>query len=400
MSEFQLAAGLEAFRAEARKLAEKAFREKAAHWDEREEFPAENRDLLARLGHLGMVIPERYGGAGAPVIQGAVFLEEIARVCFNTALVCQLALNGPTRAIAVLGTEEQKWRWLPKCASGEYMFAIGISEPGAGSAVTDMTSTASADGGIYVLKGQKAFCTGGHLATHVLVFSRFGKTEGARGIGALVVDKGMPGFEVGRPARKMGGRGMPEVELYFDGCRVPKENVLVAGTPQSTRSFKQLMGSFGPERVGNAAMCLGIAQGAFELARAYSEQRRQFGRPICEFQGIQWKIADMATQIHAARLMVYRAATNLKDGFPDPLEAAMAKLYANEMVQRVANEALQIHGHSGFTRELPLERMLRDARGFALGGGTTEILRNTIAAMIYGRSFDQRGGRSNEENRQ
>lgn len=392
MTSFQLEPELEEFRQEVRKFAEKAFREKAAYWDEEEAFPQENRDLLAKLGYLGLVIPEEYGGSGAPVIQATVLLEEVARVCFNTALICQLALNGPSRAIEVLASAEQKRRWLPKCATGEHMFAIGISEPGAGSGMTDMTTSVTPEGDHYLLKGQKAFCTGGHLATHILVFARFGKSEGPRGIGALIVEKGTPGFEIGHPARKMGGRGMPEVELYFDNCRIPKEDVILAGDPASTKSFKVLMSSFGPERVGNAAMCLGVAQGAFEIAKAYSEERQQFGRPICEFQGIQWKIADMATQIHASRLMIYRAATHLKNGFPDPLDATIAKLYANEMVQRVTNEALQIHGHYGYTREFPLERMVRDARGFALGGGTAEILRNTIAAMVYGKSFDQRRG--------
>lgn len=390
-STFQLDAATESVRDEIRRVAERAFRAKAAHWDEKEEYPAENRELLARLGYLGIVIPEAYGGAGASVIQGTVLLEEIARVCFNTALVAQLAINGPARAITVLGSEDQKRRWLPGCARGEHLFAIGISEPGAGSAMTDMRTSARPEGDHIVLHGEKSFCTSGHLATHVLVFARWGKSAGPRGIGAVVVERGTPGFSIGHPAPKMGGRGVPEVELFFDRCRVPRENVLLPGDPDSTRSFKRLMSSFGPERVGNAAMCLGVAQGAYELARAYSLERQQFGRPICEFQGIQWKVADMATQIHAARLMVYRAATHLVDGFPDPLEAAQAKLFANEMVQRVTNEALQIHGHYGYTREFPLERMVRDSRGFALGGGTTEILRNTIASMVYGRAFDQRG---------
>ncbi len=389
---FQLSPDFESFREDARRMAERAFRAKAAYWDEQEEYPQENRDLLAELGYLGLVIPEEYGGAGAPVIQGTILLEEVARVCFNTALVTQLALNGPARAVAILGSEEQKRRWLPGCVSGKHLFAIGISEPGAGSAMTDMSTSATPDGEHIVLNGQKAFCTSGHLATHVFVFARWGKTQGPRGIGALMVERGTPGFEIGHPAPKMGGRGVPEVELYFDHCRVPAENLIMAGDPDSTRSFKRLMSSFGPERVGNAAMCLGVAQGAYELAKSYSLERQQFGRPICEFQGIQWKIADMATQIHAARLMIYRAATNLVDGFPDPLEAAYAKLYANEMVQRVTSEALQIHGHYGYTREFPLERMVRDSRGFSLGGGTTEILRNTIASMVCGRSFDQRRG--------
>ncbi|WP_420466423.1 acyl-CoA dehydrogenase family protein [Panacagrimonas sp.] len=389
---FQLDPELESFRQEARKMAERAFAAKAAYWDEEEIYPTENLKLLAELGYLGLVIPEEYGGSGAPIIQGTILLEEIARVCFNTALVAQVGINGPSRAITILANEEQKKRWLPGCVSGENIFGIGISEPGAGSAMTDMITSATPDGDHIILNGQKCFCTGGHVATHILVFARWGKTQGPRGIGALVVEKGTPGFEIGHPGPKMGGRGVAEVELFFDHCRVPVENLIMAGDPNSTRSFKRLMSSFGPERVGNAAMCLGVAQGAYELARSYSLERKQFGKPICEFQGIQWKIADMATQIHAARLMIYRAATNLVDGFPDPLEAAYAKLYANEMVQRVTNEALQIHGHYGFTREFPLERMVRDSRGFSLGGGTTEILRNTIAAMVYGRAFDQRKG--------
>ena len=393
---FQLDPELESFREDARKMAERAFAAKAAYWDEEEIYPTENLKLLAELGYLGLVIPEEYGGSGAPIIQGTILLEEIARVCFNTALVAQVGINGPSRAITILANEEQKKRWLPGCVSGENIFGIGISEPGAGSAMTDMITSATPDGDHIILNGQKCFCTGGHVATHILVFARWGKTQGPRGIGALVVEKGTPGFEIGHPGPKMGGRGVAEVELFFDHCRVPVENLIMAGDPNSTRSFKRLMSSFGPERVGNAAMCLGVAQGAYELARSYSLERKQFGKPICEFQGIQWKVADMATQIHAARLMIYRAATNLVDGFPDPLEAAYAKLYANEMVQRVTNEALQVHGHYGFTREFPLERMVRDSRGFALGGGTTEILRNTIAAIVYGRAFDQRAGsRSN-----
>ena len=385
-------AELEEFRATIRKFAKDALAPKAAYWDEHEEYPAENRALLARLGYLGLVIPEEYGGSGASIEHASILLEEVSRVCFNTALICQLALNGPSRAIEILGNAEQKRRWLPKCASGEYMFGIGISEPGAGSATTDIVTTAKEDGDSFIVNGQKMFCTGGGQATHVLVFARFGKTVGAKGIGALIVEKGTPGFETGHPARKMGGRGVAEVELYFDQCRVPRQNVLVPGDPNSSKTFGVLMSSFGPERVGNAAMCLGVAQGAFDQAVAYSSERHQFGRPICEFQGIQWKIADMATQIHAARLMIREAARKLENGFPRVMEATCAKLYANEMVQRVTNEALQIHGHYGYTRDFPLERMVRDSRGFALGGGTVEILRNTVASLVYGRTFNQRRG--------
>jgi len=390
---FKLDPELEDFRNEARKLAEREFAPRAAHWDEAEEFPAANRDKLAELGYLGMFIPEEYGGSGAPVIQGTVFLEEMARVCFNTALVSQLYLNGPSRAISVLGSDEQKKRFLPDMAAGKKFIAIAISEPEAGSAVTDLRTTATRDGDGWVLNGNKCWSTGAHVADYALVFCRFGKASGAKGIGAFVVDLKKPGARIGHISLKMGGRGLTEAEIILENYKAGPEDVLVEGNPESSRSFALLMSSFGPERVGNAAMCVGLAQGAFDAAKSYSEIRHQFGRPIKEFQGLQWKIADMATQIHAARLMVYRAATNpAPNGFPDPMDATMAKLYANEMAQRVTNEALQIHGHNGYTREYPLERMVRDARGFALGGGTVEILRNTIAAMVYGHSFDQRRG--------
>ncbi|KRS10436.1 butyryl-CoA dehydrogenase [Roseovarius atlanticus] len=390
---FKLDPELEDFRNEARKLAEREFAPRAAHWDEAEEFPAANRDKLAELGYLGMFIPEEYGGSGAPVIQGTVFLEEMARVCFNTALVSQLYLNGPSRAISVLGSDEQKKRFLPDMAAGKKFIAIAISEPEAGSAVTDLRTTATRDGDGWVLNGNKCWSTGAHVADYALVFCRFGKASGAKGIGAFVVDLKKPGARIGHISLKMGGRGLTEAEIILENYKAGPEDVLVEGDPESSRSFALLMSSFGPERVGNAAMCVGLAQGAFDAAKSYSEIRHQFGRPIKEFQGLQWKIADMATQIHAARLMVYRAATNpAPNGFPDPMDATMAKLYANEMAQRVTNEALQIHGHNGYTREYPLERMVRDARGFALGGGTIEILRNTIAAMVYGHSFDQRRG--------
>jgi len=326
-------------------------------------------------------------------VQGTVFLEEMARVCFNTALVSQLYLNGPSRAISVLGNDEQKKRFLPDMAAGRKFIAIAISEPEAGSAVTDLRTTATKDGDGWVLNGNKCWSTGAHVADYALVFCRFGKASGARGIGAFVVDLKKPGARIGHISLKMGGRGLTEAEIILENYKAGPEDVLVEGDPESSRSFALLMSSFGPERVGNAAMCVGLAQGAFEAAKEYSEIRHQFGRPINEFQGLQWKIADMATQIHAARLMVYRAATNpAPNGFPDPMDATMAKLYANEMAQRVTNEALQIHGHNGYTREYPLERMVRDARGFALGGGTVEILRNTIAAMVYGHSFNQRRG--------
>jgi alkylation response protein AidB-like acyl-CoA dehydrogenase len=392
MTAFRLDDELEAFRAQVRTLAQREFAAKAAYWDEHEQFPEANRRVLAELGYFGLLIPEAYGGSGGRIIQSCVLVEEMARVCFNTASVCQIYVHGPSRAITVLGGEDLKRRLLPGVASGENLIAISISEPQAGSAVTDLRTTAVDDGDHYVLNGHKCFTTLGAQCTHALVMCRFGHSSGARGIGALVVERGTPGLRFGTPDKKMGGRGAPECELFFEDCRVPKANVLVPGDPGSTAGFKRLMDAFGPERCGNGAICVGLAQGAYEQALGYAAERQQFGRPIAEFQGIQWKIADMATQIHAARMMVYRAATSEKSGFPDPRDTTIAKLYANEMVQRVTSEALQIHGHAGYTRALPLERMMRDARGYAVGGGTVEILRNTLAAIEFGRSFDQRRG--------
>ncbi len=373
-------------------MAEKEFAPKAARWDENEEFPEENRKLLAEMGYFGLLIPEAYGGFGAPIIQSSVFVEEIGRVCFNTATICQLYLHGPSRAITVLGSEEQKRRFLPGVADGSHLMAISISEPEAGSAVTDLRTSAVDDGDCYVLNGSKTFTTLAEQCSHTLVFARFGKCKGARGIGALIVERDAKGLQVSKPDRKMGGRGAPEYDVVFEDCRVPKGNLLVPGDPENSEGFKVLMNAFGPERCGNAAICVGLAQGAMDQAVRYASERRQFGRPLMEFQGIQWKFADMATQIQAARMMVYRAASNETKGFPDPMDTTMAKLYANEMVQRISNEALQIHGHYGYTRSFPLERMVRDARGYSVAGGTAEILRNTVASMVFGRTFDQRRG--------
>ena len=367
---------------------------KADAWEETGMVPREVLRQLGELGYLGIRYPATYGGAELDTVYSAILAEELGRSSYGGFAVTVLVhTDMASPHLGNFGSPEQLARWMPGIIAGTTICAVAVTEPDAGSDVAGIKTRAVRDGDHYVLTGSKMFITNGVHGDLYFVAAKTDTTvKGSRGISIFAVEKGTPGFEIGHPGPKMGGRGVAEVELFFDHCRVPVENLIMAGDPNSTRSFKRLMSSFGPERVGNAAMCLGVAQGAYELARSYSLERKQFGKPICEFQGIQWKVADMATQIHAARLMIYRAATNLVDGFPDPLEAAYAKLYANEMVQRVTNEALQIHGHYGFTREFPLERMVRDSRGFSLGGGTTEILRNTIAAIVYGRAFDQRKG--------
>lgn len=391
MNQFSLPDELESFRSEMRRSAERAFRDKAAYWDEKEEFPFENRVKLAELGVCGLRIPEEYGGLGAPLINGIICVEEIARIDVTTALIAQLYLHGVGGHIAAKGTEEMKRRLLPSLASGKSFFSIAMTEPHAGSSATDLTTSARLKGDQVVINGSKCYISGGDIMTHVLVFVRFGQSKGANGIGAVIVERGTKGFEVGKRMPKMGLRGYGDMDLFFDDCHVPIENVFVMGDPANSNGFKALMSCFGTERLGNAGMCVGIAQGAFDIAKDYTEEREQFGRKICEFQGIQWKIADMATQLHAARLMAYRAAYNVNElGIPDARETAMAKLFGSEMVQKVTNEAIQICGHYGYTRLMPLERMYRDGRCFAIVAGTSEILRNLIAGFTYGRTFNQR----------
>ena len=391
--EYSLDPELNEFRAEVRKMAEGNFAAKAAHWDETETFPEENRLKLGELGYLGLSIPEEYGGSGASFMHALIAVEEIARVCPNTAVISQLYFNNAAVHIAALGTEAQKKKFLPKVTTGEYFINITITEPHAGSGMTDMKTTATIEGDEVVLNGSKCYFTAGHVVTHALVVCRFGKTRGANGIGAVIGPRDKPGFSTGIPHSKMGVRGMGETDVFFDNCRVPLENVIVMGTPEDSSGFKRLFGSFGIERCGTAAMSIGVASAAFEFARDFTLERQQFGRPICEFQGLQWKLADMAVQIHAARALTYRAGTHL-EGWrkPNREEAAIAKLYANEMVQRVTNEAMQMCGHFGYTKMAPVERLYRDGRNWAMAAGTLEMLRNTIAELEYGRKFDQGRG--------
>jgi butyryl-CoA dehydrogenase len=240
-------------------------------------------------------------------------------------------------------------------------------------------------GGHFLLNGKKCFITGGGAASHYLVYTRFGDVKGYKGIGALILEKGMKGFTFGKQEEFMGLRGMPSCDLYFDNVEIPKENLVI-----KAGDFGNLMLTFDIERCGNAAMCLGTAGGALDAAKAYAAKRMAFGRPICEFQDVQFTIADMAMQLDAARLLVYRAACGAGQGLPSIYEASMAKCYANEMVREVTDKAMQIFGGYGYSKEYPIERMLRDARAWGVAGGTLQMLRITMASMIFGRRFDQR----------
>ncbi|MFH2133446.1 MAG: acyl-CoA dehydrogenase family protein [bacterium] len=260
-----------------------------------------------------------------------------------------------------------------------------MTEPEAGSDLTALTTFVEEKGDHYLLNGRKCFITGGGEASHYLVYTRIGDIQGYKGIGGILVEKGTPGFTFGKQEEFMGLRGMPSCDLYFDNVAVPRENLLI-----KQGEFGNLMLTFDIERCGNSAMCLGVAGGALEEAKKYAMERRAFNRPICEFQDIQFTIADMAMKLDAARLLVYRAVADAGRGLPSIYEASMGKCFANEMVKEVTDKAMQIFGGYGYSTEYPMERMMRDARAWSVAGGTLQMLRITIASMIFGRRFDQR----------
>lgn len=383
--DFKLTAEQNTLRSVVRDFAEKELRPLAPKWDEEERFPKEVIPKIAELGLFGLTIPKEYGGLGKGPIEAILVIEELSKACANTAVIVFDAILGPLQVIAHFGTEEQKRRFLPRACTGDVLIGISMSEPHAGSASTDLKTRAVLKGDHYVVNGHKAFVEDTSETNTFLVYVRLNEEPGAKGIGAIVVEKGIPGFAIGPRRPKMGLRGSIQADFFFTDCRVPKAN-LVLGPGE----FGKLMTAFNLERCGNATMALGIAQAALDHAVSYSKTRQQFGRDICEFQGIQWMLADMATKVEAARLLIYKAVSNAAEGFPSIIEASMAKLFANEMAIEVTNKALQIHGGNGYSREFPLERMVRDARAWAIAGGTTEIQRNLIAGQLLGRRFSQR----------
>ena len=384
--DFELTATQRALQARARELADGVFRERAARWDAEEAYPWDNVKDLVRAGLMGITIPKAYGGPGGSVLDVLLVVEEVARSCGVTARIVVEGSLGVVGALTAYGTEAQKRRYFPWVLEDGEKPAIAITEPEAGSAATDLVTRADEAPEGWTLGGEKRWITGAGTSRLYLVYCRMGDRPGAEGIGGILVERDTPGFTIGERDRTMGLRGIPEGRLRFDRCRVPAEQVLV-GPPDG---FKRLMRAYNSQRLGAATVALGLAQGAYEHALAYAQSRRQFGRPIADFQGIRWKLADMAIQLDAARLLIHRAAVTSVDGFPEPLAAAKAKTFAAEMAQEVTNQALQIHGAAGYGRGLPLERMVRDARMFAIGGGTVEMMRNLIADRILPQRADFR----------
>lgn len=379
-----------AVRALAREIAETELRPWARHWDENEEFPARSLAVAREAGLLALCVPPEYGGQGRGLFEGTLVVEELARVCLSSAMAVQPFLNGPWRAVHVLGDEAQRQRFLPGVAAGERHYAIAMSEPGAGTAGTDLRAQLRPDGSGFRLYGMKSWVTGGREADTIIVFCRAPGTVGPYGIGAVLIEGRPEGMDEPVVDPKMGIRGVPECSLRFNGVRVEPENVLLRPDPESKRGAEILVNQFNPERCGNAAMCTGLGQAALDASVAHLKARRQFGRPLADFQGLQWMIADMNLDVEISRMLVWRAARATAAGFPPQRETVMAKLFSSEMVQRVTNQAIQIHGARGYSRRWPLERLFRDGRGLSIGGGTAEVMRNLLAGIVLDRRVSQR----------
>jgi alkylation response protein AidB-like acyl-CoA dehydrogenase len=372
-----------ALRQLARDVAERELAPMARHGDETEEFPQWAWDAFRKAELFGITIGERWGGAGLGDIEAAIVLEELARADVSSAILAQLTFNGPPRAIEHLGSDALKDRWLPLAASGDGLFCIGISETEAGSAVGHMRARLTEDGDGFRLNAYKNYVTGGHKARACLVWCRFPGSVGVKGVGAVVVDLEAPGVTIAGTHVKMGLRATSEAELAFDDVRIEADDVLLWADPDSSESFKTLISHINHERCGNAAMCVGAAQGALEYAVQYMNERKIGDTTLAQLQGLQWKIADMATQLEGARLLLQRALHMAgPGGTPPALETAMAKTAANLAAKFVCDEAIQLLGGYGFSREFPVERVYRDIRGLCIGAGTVEIQRNFIGTTV------------------
>lgn len=363
-----------------RSFAENEVAPSAAARDEEERFDRGLMfDRLADLGLTGIVFPEQYGGAGADYISYAIAVEELSRVCASTGVTLSAHLSLGSNPIYLYGTEEQKERYLVPLATGEAMGAFGLTEPAAGSDAGGTTTTAIREGDNWVVNGTKIFITNGGEADYTVFFARTDRdARKHHGISAFIVEKGTPGFSFGKKEKKMGIRSSLTTELVFENCRIPHEQLLGPEGEGFTVAMKTLDGG----RIGIGAQALGIAQGALDASLSYCREREQFNSPVSRFQGVQFQLADMATQVEAARMLVYKAAYRASNGLSYSLDAAMAKLFASETAMKVTTQAVQLHGGYGYTREFPVERMMRDAKITEIYEGTSEIQRIVIGSAI------------------
>lgn len=362
----------------ARDFAEKFIRPYVMEWDEAQYFPRETMHEMGKLGLLGLLVPESYGGAGLGYFEYITAIQEITRVCSSVGLSMAAHNSLCTGHILQFGNEEQKKKWLPKLASGQWIGAWGLTEANTGSDALRMKCVARKEGNDWVINGAKNWITHGITGDVAVVLARTGELLDSNGITAFVVERGTPGFKGGKKENKLGMRASETAEMIFEDCRVPQENVL----GQIGEGFKQAMKVLDGGRISIAALSLGIARGSYDAAKKYAMEREQFGQPISNFQAIAFKLADMATRIEAAELLTYQAADLKMKGLPMTRESAMAKYYASEVAVWASGEAVQIFGGYGFTKDFPVEKFYRDAKLCTIGEGTSEIQKLVIARSI------------------
>ena len=347
----------------------------AAEIDETERFPMENVKKMAELGMMGIPFPKELGGAGGDVLSYIITVEELSKACGTHGVIVSAHTSLCASLIYENGTPAQKEKYLVPLAKGEKIGAFGLTEPGAGTDAAGQQTTAVLDGDNYILNGSKIFITNGGVADTFIVFAMTDKSQGTRGISAFIVEKDFPGFSIGKKEDKLGIRASSTTELIFENCVVPKENLI----GKEGKGFGIAMKTLDGGRIGIAAQALGIAEGAYEETIKYMKERKQFGRPLSAFQGLQWMIADMETKIEAAKLLVYKAAWLKQNKMPYSVDAAKAKLFAAEVAMDVTTKAVQIHGGYGYTKEYPVERMMRDAKITEIYEGTSEVQKMVIA---------------------
>lgn len=346
-----------------------------------DEIPKDVARRMAVVGLLGITIPEEKGGIGGTLVDAILAIQAVAKFCPRSADVVQAGNFGAIRTFAEYATDEQRQRYLPKLLSGEGIMAVGMTEPEAGSAVTELKTSATPDGDEYAINGTKIFGTHSSSADVFLVYVRFG--PGTGGIGSVLIERGTSGFTIGNPSKFMNGEHW--CQLYFENCRIPKGNVLLG-----PGGFKKQISGFNVERLGNASRAVALGRHAFNVAKDYALTRKQFGRPLCEFQGLQWKFAEMELKLQSAQLLLMRAAVNADNGLPSPHDTALAKLACNEAGFFAANESMQVMGALGFSEESIVQYCVRRTRGWMIAGGSVEILKNRIAEGIFERRFSQR----------
>nr|WP_320117270.1 acyl-CoA dehydrogenase [uncultured Marinifilum sp.] len=359
-------------------FAEREVKPLAAEIDEQERFPIETVEKMAKIGIMGIPIPKQYGGAGGNNVMYSMAVEELSAACATTGVIVSAHTSLCAAPIMENGTEAQKQKYLPKLASGEWIGAFGLTEPNAGTDAAGQQTMAVEDGDNYIINGSKIFITNAEFAQVYVIFAMTDKSKGTRGISAFIIEKGTPGFSIGKKEKKMGIRGSATCELIFENVVLPKENML----GKLNKGFGIAMKTLDGGRIGIAAQALGIAQGAIDETVKYVKERKQFGRSISGFQNTQFQLADMNTKTEASRMLVRKAANKKDKKIPYSVDAAMCKLYAAETAMEVTNKAVQLHGGYGYTREYPVERMMRDAKITEIYEGTSEVQKMVISANM------------------